>query len=625
MCVVVAPILFVKFVWPLISDLRTEVVVQPQEVNVAKIVDPTDPDQIVATLIESENLIREIDPLLTKLNQAGLNLELLNEDTVSLFAENCRLRDIVSIDSGQLATAGLQAVTVKTGTLQEFSARQANAGIWNRLIAQFDYFDHLKFYAIKVGDRSLLPNSFSTPVGFEAVGRTIRGTWMAIAASGELRWQPDGPGRWLISIWDFAEFRITESNQRLFEDAASICFSAADREYVQRSPHFELLTRLITDGPGIFKDEQQRKYFPHIATGRHPAISIVDIDNDGWDDLYIVEQWRDNMLFRNQGDGTFQEVAAEYNLNLPGECSSACFADFDNDGDQDLFLGRSLQRSQYLENVEGKFVDRSLEKFPFKLPYLVSSLSAADFNGDGLLDIYVSTYGFLAPGLRPAEWTREFLDEAEGREVMRRFRSPDFNRYLSAVGPTNLLLENRGDHFEKSEFSHQVGLYANTLQATWADYDADGDPDLYVANDFARDYLFRNDGDAGFKDVTLEVGDATMMGFGMGAAWGDYDLDGWQDLYVSNMYSKAGLRIVEHFGQLDQRFRRSADGNRLYRNTGDRLQLASANEGTGLQVHKAGWSWGGQFMDFNNDGFLDLYVTSGYFTAPEKFATEKDL
>jgi hypothetical protein len=116
-----------------------------------------------------------------------------------------------------------------------------------------------------------------------------------------------------------------------------------------------------------------------------------------------------------------------------------------------------------------------------------------------------------------------------------------------------------------------------------------------------------------------------MMGFGMGAAWGDYDLDGRQDLYVSNMYSKAGLRIVEHFGQLDERFRRSADGNRLYRNTGDRLQLASANEGAGLKVHKAGWSWGGQFMDFNNDRFPDIYVTSGYFTAPEKFATEKDL
>jgi hypothetical protein len=91
------------------------------------------------------------------------------------------------------------------------------------------------------------------------------------------------------------------------------------------------------------------------------------------------------------------------------------------------------------------------------------------------------------------------------------------------------------------------------------------------------------------------------------------------------MYSKAGIRIVEQFGDLDQKFRRSADGNRLYQNGKNGLKLASANEGPGLQVHKAGWSWGGQFVDFNNDGYLDIYVTSGYFTAPKRFASDKDL
>ncbi len=624
-CFVVVPILFVKFVLPRITDSGTDVVGQLPEPKVAKIDDPTDPDYIVATLIENENLIREIDPVLAKLSQAALNLELLNEDTVSVFAGKCQLRDIVSTAQGPVAATGLQIVSVETGKLQEFSATETNAGIWKRLMEHFDYFEHLRFYAIRLSDRSMLPDSFTTVVGFEAVGRTIRGTWMAIAAGGELQWQKGPAGGWVISNWDYGVFQITESEERLFEDTTSSCFSPTDREYVQRSPHYELLNRILTGDPGVFKDERQKKYFPHIATDRHPSISIVDIDSDGWDDLYVVEQWRDNMLFRNRGDGTFQEVAGEYNLDIPGEGTSACFADFDNDGDEDLFLGRSLQRSQYRENVDGKFVDRSDEKFPFKLPFLVSSLSAADFNGDGLLDIYISTYGFLGPGLRPADWTREFLDEAEGREVMRRYRAPGHNRYLSAVGPTNLLLENQGDHFKISPFSSQLGLYANSLQATWADYDADGDPDLYVANDFARDYLFRNDREAGFKDVTLEVGDESMMGFGMGAAWGDYDLDGWQDLYVSNMYSKAGLRIVEHFGQLDKRFRRSADGNRLYHNTGKRLQLASANNGPGLNVHKAGWSWGGQFMDFNNDCFPDIYVASGYFTAPEKFATDKDL
>ena len=97
-----------------------------------------------------------------------------------------------------------------------------------------------------------------------------------------------------------------------------------------------------------------------------------------------------------------------------------------------------------------------------------------------------------------------------------------------------------GGRFQVSEFSESIANYKNTLQATWSDFDADGDQDLYVANDFARDYLYQNNGKAGFNDVTLQFGDDTMMGFGMGASWGDYDLDGKQDLYVSNMYSKGG-------------------------------------------------------------------------------------
>ena len=91
------------------------------------------------------------------------------------------------------------------------------------------------------------------------------------------------------------------------------------------------------------------------------------------------------------------------------------------------------------------------------------------------------------------------------------------------------------------------------------------------------------------------------------------------------MYSKAGIRIVEHFGELDQNFRRSADGNRLYLNRDSNLKLASANDGPGLKVNRAGWSWGGQFVDVDNDGYLDIYVSSGYFSAPEIFASDKDL
>lgn len=116
-----------------------------------------------------------------------------------------------------------------------------------------------------------------------------------------------------------------------------------------------------------------------------------------------------------------------------------------------------------------------------------------------------------------------------------------------------------------------------------------------------------------------------MRGFGMGASWGDYDNDGQQDLYVSNMYSKAGMRITGQISGLDVRFRQSADGNRLYRHCGDHFKLVSANNPPGLLVTQAGWSWGGQFVDVDNDGFLDIYVTSGYYTVPDAIASEVDL
>ena len=91
------------------------------------------------------------------------------------------------------------------------------------------------------------------------------------------------------------------------------------------------------------------------------------------------------------------------------------------------------------------------------------------------------------------------------------------------------------------------------------------------------------------------------------------------------MYSKAGMRITGQIPDLDHRFRMSADGNRLFRNNGQKFELVSANQQQGIEVNKAGWSWGGQFVDFDNDANLDLYVTSGYRTAPRQIATDVDL
>ncbi len=115
------------------------------------------------------------------------------------------------------------------------------------------------------------------------------------------------------------------------------------------------------------------------------------------------------------------------------------------------------------------------------------------------------------------------------------------------------------------------------------------------------------------------------FGFAMGASWGDYDNDGRQDLYVSNMYSKAGRRIMRRIREIDGSYVESVAGNYLYRQRENRFELVSGLEPPALTVAEAGWSWGGQFADLDNDGFLDIHVLSGYFSAPERFSTNVDL
>ena len=234
------------------------------------------------------------------------------------------------------------------------------------------------------------------------------------------------------------------------------------------------------------------------------------------------------------------------------------FADFDNDGDKDAMLGGYLRRSIYLVNEQGHFVDRSAALVGVPLPYLVTSVSAVDYNNDGLLDVYLSTYGF--PGGQPLAkvWADKFLESSDAKEVKRRLygseRDQHYHRYLSAVGPPNLLLVNRGGgRFAVAPENGQLAVWLNTFQSTWSDFDADGDSDVYVSSDFGPDYLFRNDRKEGFVDVTGSYGGEAMMGFGMGASWGDYDNDGQLDLYVSNMFSKAGMRITSQVSGFESR------------------------------------------------------------------------
>jgi hypothetical protein len=189
---------------------------------------------------------------------------------------------------------------------------------------------------------------------------------------------------------------------------------------------------------------------------------------------------------------------------------------------------------------------------------------------------------------------------------------------LSAIGPPNALLHNIGEgRFEIVDDPGPLKAFRHTYQSTWADFDGDGDADVYLANDFAPDNMIRNDGDGTFTDVTQEMG-FRELGLGMGVAWGDYDRDGRQDLYVSNMYSSAGSRITRQLRYLDRRFSQIAQGSYLYRNEGEKFRMVSGHGSPHATVAQTGWSWGSQFVDLDNDSFLDVVVLNGYYTVPSE-------
>ena len=246
------------------------------------------------------------------------------------------------------------------------------------------------------------------------------------------------------------------------------------------------------------------------AIGPHPGLAVVDIDRDGFDDLYAMARWGENMLFRNRGDGTFDEIAATVGLNIESHTAAAVFADFDNDGDADVFLGRTLAPSIYLVNEDGIFVDRSDELIIGPVPKLVTSVNAVDYDGDGLLDLYLSTYGarLIDPGRR-LEFMAGYIPEGDRATVTALLNSEDAHLIINRYGPPNVLLRNLGHgRFEVADQPAALRVYRNTFQSTWADYDGDGDQDVYVANDFAPNNLFRNDGHGRFTDVTEASGTA---------------------------------------------------------------------------------------------------------------------
>lgn len=279
--------------------------------------------------------------------------------------------------------------------------------------------------------------------------------------------------------------------------------------------------------------------------------NIVDVDNDGWDDIYVLDKDdnKPNLFYKNNGNKTFTK--ASISKLTTDKASSVCssWADYDNDGDKDVLVVNNTKKPNalYQNNGSGSYTNLSSSPVANHPAYFHSG-SFADYDNDGWLDVFVSNF-------MPTKFNELYHNNGNGT--------------FSLVASDPVCSES-----------------FRSLGATWADYDNDGDQDLFVPNgDGNNNSLFKNNGNGSFsRQSTLNV--CNDGGNSVASCWGDVNNDGWLDLFVSNA---------------------SNENNFLYLNN---KNGTFAKVSSGQAVNDRGHSHGCTFADFDNDMDLDLYVTN---------------
>ena len=397
-----------------------------------------------------------------------------------------------------------------------------------------------------------------------------------------------GRGDWRIREWRAREQSRAEADRPLFTDVTESAIGHNDSYWEQ-----------IRRGTDYWRSSLDGAI--GIDVYGHHGVSLGDIDGDGDSDLYVSQpSGLPNRLYRNDGGLAFTDITERSGTGALDSTSMSIVADFDNDGDQDLVLISARSPMLLRNDGTGDFQFHA-GAFEFAAPPLsqLTSASVADYDRDGDLDLYVCSYRYHAGAA------------AQGAPAPYH----DANN-----GPPNRLFRNRGNGtFE--DVTRASGMGRNNARfssaASWGDYDGDGWPDRYVANDFGRNNLYRNNGNGTFSEVAREAG-VEDIGAGMSAAWLDHDLDGKLDLYVGNMWSSAGLRVTgaSRFregaaGRFLPEYRRHAKGNSLFRGIGDgQFEEVSAQSGSEM----GRWAWSSDALDLNNDGYQEIYVANGYVT-----------
>ena len=320
----------------------------------------------------------------------------------------------------------------------------------------------------------------------------------------------------LLEAMEARDLRVADTAAPIFVDvtAAALGGNGSYEDQLLQSPDHWI--GRITKGLGFNKFGWQ-------------GVSVADVDSDGLEDVFFPEQGGlPNKLYVQRPDGTFEDRSAASGLDFLERSLAGLFVDLDNDGDPDLVLSHRPAVLVLENDGTGRF---ETVRYVADGAADSHSLSAADYDLDGDLDLYVCAYR-RAPRERGIASPVPFHDANNGG--------------------ANLLLRNEGG-FRFTDVTAEVGLASSTrfsLAASWDDFDQDGDPDLYVANDYGRNNLYRNDAAQGggsqpirFTDIAAEAG-VEDISSGMSVSWGDFNRDGWSDVYVGNMFSAAGNRIT---------------------------------------------------------------------------------
>jgi Tfp pilus assembly protein PilF/peroxiredoxin len=495
----------------------------------------------------------------------------------------------------------LETATVTTGALEVTRSsrmseesvldRAAFAGELEALTQGMDQVRVAEFLVTRI--ESPAADKARTQVRFDLVGSGAAAYRTERVGHFVIDWRRDAGAGWRAAGWRALDEQQSRAAQTVFREVTEAALGANDSFRRQLSTALDPWLATLD------------AVFMMVSMGHH-GVSAGDADGDGRDDLFVAQPaGLPDRLFRNKGDGTFEDVTEQAGLMVLDETSQALFADVDNDGDQDLILVVTGSGLLLFRNDGKGHFSLDPDAFHLKLAGTPMSIAMADYDRDGFLDIYLCNYSY-------------FIGASEDKGG-----SP--NPYHDAQnGPPNLLLHNEGGKRFVDATAGSGLDQANdrfSFAAAWADYDEDGWPDLLVANDFGRKNLYHNeglkDGKVTFRDMTAQAG-VEDHGAGMSATWLDYDGDGRLDIYTGNMWSANGQRITHEPGFMPQApaairelYRRHARGNSLFRNKGD----GTFEDVTlGARAEMGRWAWSSDAVDFDRDGWPDLYVVNGMFT-----------